>query len=340
MATTALVTGASGFLGSHVVAHLREHGYRVIAAGRRRNALPSGVEHFVGDLDELAAASLSFDVVVHCAALSSSWGRWREFEHANVVGTRRVLQSARRAGASKLVHISSPSIYAAPRDRLNIREDEVDEANRLNGYIRSKIAAERLLRDEWRPGDPQVVVLRPRGLIGAGDPSLVPRLLRAHSRIGIPLFRDGTNLTDLTAVHNVALAARLAVEVECADSAGSLGNTDGAVFNITNGDPRPFRELADKLLDVMGLPQRYRALPPRFAYGGGAVLEQVFRAVPGRPEPPLTRYTVTTLGWAQTLDISRAREVLGYEPVVSIDQALEEYGRGAGSGSFGEPGRG
>ncbi len=316
MTSTALVTGASGFLGRRVTEVFLEHGHRVIAAGRRAEALPAGADHFVGSLDDLAAASLGFDTVVHCAALSSNWGPWRDFEAANVRGTRQVLHAARRAGAGRMVHVSSPSIYAAPRDRLGITEDDVDESNRLNDYIRSKIAAERLLREERQPGDPEVVVLRPRGIIGAGDPSLVPRLMRAYSRIGIPLFREGTIPTDLTPVRNVADAAYLAATVP---------GIDGGVFNITNDDPRPFRELADGLLRVKGLPPRYRDLSPGAAYRIGAAWERLNRAIPGRPEPLLTRYTVTTIGWAQTLDVSRARAVLGYTPTVSVDEALEEY---------------
>lgn len=313
---TALVTGASGFLGGRVTRHFQEHGYRVIAAGRRAEALPEGAERFVGDLAALAQAGLHADVVVHCAALSSSWGPWREFERSNVTGTRHALEAARRAGAGRFVHISSPSIYAAPRDQLNIAEHEFDPRSRLNHYIRSKIAAEELLRTERRADDPEIVVLRPRGIIGAGDPSLAPRLLRAHERIGIPLFNGGRNLTDLTSVHNVAEAVRLA--------AVTLG-IGGEVFNITNGDPRPFRELADRLIEVKRLAPRYRELPRRPAYWAGGALEAAYRLVPGSPEPALTRYTVSTLAWTQTLDISHARATLGYRPEVSVERALEEY---------------
>ncbi len=318
MTRTVLVTGATGFLGGRVVREFLAGGAHVIAAGRRADAMPVGAEPFIGDLDALASAQLTADVVVHCAALSSAWGRWRDFEAANVTGTAQALRAARRAGAHRFVHISSPSIYAARRDRLGIVEDDVDAGNRLNGYIRSKIAAERLLRAEADrdPDTPEIVILRPRGLIGAGDPSLVPRLLHAYDRIGIPLLRGGENLVDLTAVHNVALAVRLA-----ADASGAAGES----FNITNGDPRPFRELTDRLLAVRGLPPRYRALPARAAYAAAGALEAVYAALPGRPEPPLTRYTVTTLAYAQTLDISKARRVLGYEPRVSIDDALQEY---------------
>ena len=316
MGESALVTGASGFLGGHVVRDLRAHGYAVTAAGRRAEALPDGPT-FVGDLDALAGADVAADVVVHCAALSSPWGRWSEFEHANVTGTARVLEYARRVGARRLVHVSSPGIYAAPRDRLAIREHEVDPSRPMNHYIRSKLHAEALLRAASAdPTGPEVVVLRPRGIIGAGDPGLVPRLLRVHERVGVPLLHGGRGLVDLTAVENVALAVRLAAEVPGAA---------GTAFNITNGDPRPFVALLDQLLTGLGLPLRHRRLPAELVYGVAAVLETVCGVLPGRPEPPVTRYTVSTITHSQTLDISRAREVLGYEPVVTLDESLASY---------------
>ncbi|SDQ58542.1 Nucleoside-diphosphate-sugar epimerase [Curtobacterium sp. UNCCL20] len=316
MGESALVTGASGFLGGHVVRDLRAHGYAVTAAGRRAEALPDGPT-FVGDLDALAGADVAADVVVHCAALSSPWGRWSEFEHANVTGTARVLEYARRVGARRLVHVSSPGIYAAPRDRLAIREHEVDPSRPMNHYIRSKLHAEALLRAASAdPTGPEVVVLRPRGIIGAGDPGLVPRLLRVHERVGVPLLHGGRGLVDLTAVENVALAVRLAAEVPGAA---------GTAFNITNGDPRPFVSLLDQLLTGLGLPLRHRRLPAELVYGVAGVLEAVCGVLPGRPEPPVTRYTVSTITHSQTLDISRAREVLGYEPVVTVDESLASY---------------
>lgn len=314
MTERVLVTGASGFLGAHAVREFREHGDTVIAAGRRAEALPGG-ERFVGDLAALSHADIPVDVVVHCAGLSAPWGRWRDFERANVTGTAQALGFATRNGARRFVHVSSPSIYAAAADRLDIRESEVDERNRLNSYIRSKIAAERLLRRS-RPGAPEIVVIRPRGIIGRGDPSLVPRLLRVHSRLGVPLFRSGRNLIDLTSVENVAGALRLAARTP---------GIDGEIFNITNGDPRPFRALLDRLLGELRIRPRFRRMHAPTMFAVATAAEGLCRLLPRTPEPPITRYTLTTIAYSQTLDITRARSVLGYQPTVSLDESLASY---------------
>lgn len=312
-----LVTGASGFLGGHVVRDLLAHDVEVFAAGRRVTALDALVdaEHrLVGDLAILSTTDLLVDAVIHCAALSSPWGPWPAFVEANVEGTAHVVEFARRNRVRRIAHVSSPSIYAAPRDHLAIREDEVDSDNRLNAYIRSKIAAEALLQDARRAGAfSELVIVRPRGLIGAGDPSLVPRLLDVHRRVGIPLFGGGQNLIDVTAVENVATALRLALDA---------GDPAGGVYNISNDDPRPFRELLVTLLELVGETPRMRPMNRRAAWVLASALEGLFRVLPGQPEPPLTRYTLSTIAYSQTLDVTRAKAELGYVPLVSLDEAL------------------
>lgn len=133
---------------------------------------------------------------------------------------------------------------------------------------------------------------------------------------GSPCSGDGRNLVDLTAVENVALAIRLA-----------LGHPDahGQAYNITNGDPRPFRELLDLLFGLLGETPRYRRVSTRVLYPLAGALERICAALPGKPEPPLTRYTLTTIAYSQTLDITRAKNDLGYAPRVSLDDALAAF---------------
>ncbi|WP_314424666.1 NAD-dependent epimerase/dehydratase family protein [uncultured Microbacterium sp.] len=312
-----LVTGASGFLGGYVVSELRRHGHEVFAAGRDAVALArvaDDAHRVLGDLASLRERDLEVDAVIHCAALSTPWGAWKDFHETNVAGTRHVVEFARRNGVRRIVYVSSPSVYAARRDRIGIREGDVDRDNRMNGYIRSKIAAEGVLQEGLEAGEiGELVVVRPRGLIGVGDPSLVPRLLDVHARIGVPLFGGGENLIDVTAVENVATALRLAL---------TRGDAAGGVYNITNGDPRRFRDLLTTLLALMGEEPRFRPMDRRVAWALASALEGICAVLPNRPEPPLTRYTLSTIAFSQTLDITRATTELGYRPEVLLDDAL------------------
>ena len=235
-----------------------------------------------------------------------------------MTGTARVLDFARRwARASRAPVVAG--IYAAPRDRVGIREDEVDARRPMNAYIRSKLAAEALLSAAAARSDaPEIVVLEAARHRRAGRPeprpapAARPRPGRRAADAGRP------RLVDLTSVENVALAIRLAATAE---------GVHGEAFNVTNGYLRPFGEVLEQLLRGLDLPLRGRPVPARVAYALAGVLEGVCSVLPARPEPPMTRYTVTTIAHSQTLDISKARRLLGYEPEVTLDESLAGYAR-------------
>ena len=173
------------------------------------------VQFIKGDLsaiEELRQAFQSVDAVVHAGALSTAWGPWKAFYQANVVGTQNVLDLCREYAVKRLVYVSSPSIYAAGKDQLNIKESDAPK---------KKITSTIISEANWRlknffsdyPDVPSII-LRPRGLFGVGDTSILPRVLRLSRKIGIPLIRGGEQLMDMTCVENVALAIRLALEAK------------------------------------------------------------------------------------------------------------------------------
>ena len=100
---------------------------------------------------------------------------------------------------------------------------------------------------------------------------------------------------------------------------------EGQVYNITNGEPTPFKELIEEALQDLGLPIRYKKLPAFLLGGLASTLEILYRVLPLKGEPPLTRYTYYLLRYSQTLDISKAREELGYEPRLSIKEGIARY---------------
>lgn len=317
-----LVTGATGFLGEYLV-RLLIPDYQVFALGRNqqkgKELEQMGAVFCQGDFTKRSECEPYFkgvDYVIHGGALSSAWGSWKDFYRINVLGTRNIGELCLQYGVMRMVYVSSPSVYTDTRDRFNIREDQVDKSNHLNHYIRSKIMAEAVVEELYGRGL-ETVVIRPRGLIGIGDTSLVPRLLRAAAETGIPLFHEGKNMVDLTCVENAAQACRLAMTAE---------GVSGEVFHITNGEPMEFKSILEQFLTAIGEQPNYRKLPFSVVYGAATVLEWVYRVFQLKGEPILTRYTVCTLGFAQTLNINKAKELLHYEPVKTLFQGIADYG--------------
>ena len=191
-----MVTGATGFLGGALVRLLSERGHEIIATGRDEKKLAAladaRVKTIALDLASDRLPSLACDAMVHCAALSSPWGRKSAFHRANVLGTRGALTLARSAGARRFVNISTPSVYFRFRDQIGVREDAPLPAP-VNAYANTKRQAEQLV---LAAEDLDPIVLRPRGLYGPGDTTLLPRLLAAAQKRPLPLMNSGRAATD------------------------------------------------------------------------------------------------------------------------------------------------
>src|SRR5262245_20109584 len=169
-----VVTGATGFLGGHVVAALRAAGHSVVATGRTRSAgaklLACGADFHpadVADHDAIDAVIAGADAVVHCAGLSSAWGTASAFRAANVTGTENIVAACERHGVQRLIHISTPSIYFDFTHRLDIDENDPLPAKPVNLYAASKRQAEAAVMAAARRGL-DAIILRPRGIFGPG----------------------------------------------------------------------------------------------------------------------------------------------------------------------------
>lgn len=309
-----LVTGATGFLGGRVTALLAARGDAVIAQGRdagRAAALEArGLPVRRWDLARDPAPALpGLDAIVHCAALSAPFGPAAAFEAANVEATRRLLVLARAKGVGRVVLISSPSVYFAPRDQLRVAED-APLPRPYTHYARTKRMAEELV---LAAPDLGPVILRPRGIYGAGDTALLPRLLRAAQSGPLPLLRRGRARIDLTHVDDVARAVLAALDAPTA--------AEGQAFNVSGGEVLAVREIAEAACARAGVPLRWRALPlpPLMLAARWAEARATRR---GAPEPRVTRYGLGLFAYAQSLDISRAREVLVWKPEIPFAEGL------------------
>lgn len=319
MQPVVLVTGATGFLGGAVLRQLCREGQAVIGLGRdplRIAALrKAGFDVRHHDLElPFGAAALdglgAVRAIVHCAALSAPFGPARAFAAANVTATRHVLDLGQALGVTRFVHASSASVCFRPADQLAVREDDPLPAP-FNAYARTKAEAEHLVLAARGLGP---VVLRPRGIYGAGETALLPRLVRAARRGPLPLLRNGRGRIDLTHVDDVVAAILMALQADTA--------VHGQVFNISGGEVLPITDIATRACAMVGLQARWRRMPlgPLMAVAG--LVETVSPWLPRSGEPAVTRYGLALFAYAQSLDLSKTRAMLGWEPQISFDEGL------------------
>ncbi|WP_341366061.1 NAD(P)-dependent oxidoreductase [Yoonia sp. BS5-3] len=310
-----LVTGATGFLGSHVAMALKSEG--VVATGRNKRALarlatyglravPIDLRAPIAQADRDRIGPVT--AIVHCAGLSSPWGSPAAFHQANVAATHHLLDMASDMGVCRFVYISTASVYFRFADQDGLQEDQLPPRF-VNAYAQTKRQAELavLARAEVGP-----VVIRPRGIYGAGDNALLPRLMRVARRGPLPRFaEDGA--TDITHVDDVVAAILAALR----------SDVTGEVLNISGGVGLPLPQIIAAACTATNVPLRWRHLPFGPTLAATRMVEAAARILPGRPEPPVTAYALGLLRYRQTIDISKAARLLGWTPQISFEEGLD-----------------
>ncbi|QZH75241.1 MAG: NAD-dependent epimerase/dehydratase family protein [Erythrobacter sp.] len=303
-----LITGATGGLGGALVREALSRGWQVRGTGRAAFDW-SGVEYVRADLAtsdcDLAALVGGCDTVIHNAALSASWGTRAEFQRINVTATHRLLEAAQQAGVKRFTFVSSPSIFASFRDRIQIGPDDAPANPQLNHYARTKLEAERRVRAA-NSASMATCAIRPRALVGEGDRVIVPRLIELARRPRVPLPRGGVALLEPTDLRDAAWAV--------CEAAGRCEAIGGRALNISGGQPIAARDLAQAVADALGTAPHFANLPAAPARIIATVLEGIARMTRAKNEPVLTRYTLAAMSNSQTFDLEPAQQLLGYEP--------------------------
>ena len=318
-----LVTGGGGFLGQALCRGLVERGHDVASFNRGHYpALDAlGVRQLRGDLadrDAVAAAARGMDAIFHNAAKAGAWGSYDSYHAANVVGTQNVLDACRAHGIGRLVHTSTPSV--THRKTHPVEGGTAETVPYGEGfkapYATTKLIAEKAVLAANDAGL-ATVALRPRLIWGPGDQQILPRLVERAKAGRLRFVGSGDNRIDTTYIDNAAQAhfdafERLAPGAACA----------GKAYFISNGEPRPTREIVNALLAAAGAPQVHGSIPFGAAYAIGAVCETLWPLLRLRGEPPMTRFLAEQLSTTHWYDMAPATRDFGYVPRVSIEEGL------------------
>lgn len=308
----ALVTGASGFIGSRLAERLAAEGAQVrglVRAPERVRRLPAGVAPVLGDLtdpDSLARAVAGCDLVVHCAAYAGPGGPLRRFAAVNVAGTRALADAALVQGVRRFVHFSTIAVYGTDHAEP-VRDDSPRRAHG-DPYAVTKLAGEEAVWEVHRRGLPATVI-RPSFVYGPGWGAWTVAPVRAIQRGAPVLVGDGGGICTPIYLDNLVDATLLAIRADHAVGRGYL---------VWDGLTTTWRSFFGCYGRMLGKP--VRSVPRGLIFALAALLEAAGRLT-GRA-PLVTRAALRMLSPGLPLAATGARDELGWTPRVGLDEGM------------------
>lgn len=315
-----LVTGAGGFIGSHVTEELVRRGHEVTAlvepGGPLSNLAGIDARRIFVDVrsrQDLRRAATGQEVLLHLAAIPSDWAPAPLIEAVNVGGTRNLVAAALEGGCRRLVLMSSLAVHASSGHRQATEETPRDR--RDLPYANSKRRSEDLVLDQRLSGRLEGVVIRP-GLapFGPRDRLFSASLCRILRKGGVlPLVRGGTTALCTSYVENLAKGVALATE-----HPGAAGEV---LVMADDGEPS-WREFFGAFAEALGVRPRFPALPWAPVHLAAHAMELAWGAARVTRPPPLTRYRVDLMRHDFHFSSRRAKALLGYSPEVSLKEGV------------------
>ena len=319
----AVVTGASGLLGRHLVRQLVSQGWSVKAAVRdtadRRPFESLDVEFHVCDLSHGKLDPDVFrgaDVVIHAAAAVTDWAPWSYFVANTIDATRRVCDAMVGAGCRRLVHISTVGVYGRPRTTEPLRENQPHASiGRWDYYTNSKIEAEQIVWSYQRNHGLELTVVRPAMVYGTGDRGLIGRLIPLFRERKVRLMGDPQTPLPLINVQDVAGAT-----IRAATSKAAVNEA----FNVVNPEIITQFDFFNTIAALVGAPPVERRVPYRWAYAAGLASEIAAHARKAKRAPTITRYRVSLFGHPRIYSTDKIQSQLGWEPTISFQEGIRQ----------------
>jgi nucleoside-diphosphate-sugar epimerase len=315
---TVLVTGATGFLGSHLTELLLAAGERPRVLVRPGEAVAASagevVDVFRGDVGDRAALDTALrgvDRVLHCAARCGPWGPPAEYESTNVRGLEALVRAALAAGVRRLVHVSSITVHG--NDVRGAADESAPLREEPNPYSRSKVAGERLLERMIRDEGAPVTIVRPGWIYGPRDRASFARFARMIENGQMMVVGGGENHLPLIYVSDAARGVLLASE-----TAQAVGRS----YLLVNDEPVTQREFICAIAAELGAPAPARHIPYQLGLMLGAAAEHLGHLSRRRQPPPVMRYGMQLLGGENRFSITRARRELGFAPLVDLAEGV------------------
>ncbi|HEX2991781.1 MAG TPA: NAD(P)-dependent oxidoreductase [Anaerolineales bacterium] len=313
-----LITGAGGFIGSHLVDSQLAKGFDVRAVDLHLDLLRHADGHprlaaVGGDItDEKLVERLveGVDVVYHLASAHLDVSLPDEhYRRVNVGATLSLLDAARQAGVKRFVHCSSVGVIG---DVEHPPADEVTNCHPTNIYERTKLEGERAALDFWRRTGFPVVVARPAWVYGPRCPRTA-KLIRTISKGRFPIFGSGKNMRHPIYISDAVRGLEL-----CAETPG----IEGEVFILAGEEPVEARQLVQVIGQELNTRTRNVQLPIFLGQWGGLALELLFK--PLGKQPPFSRRSMDFFLKHNAYSIAKAKHRLNYQPQVDLRTGIQK----------------
>lgn len=316
MTVKVLVTGASGFTGSHLVKALVQQGHEVVGFVRRSSDLSRlqgyAVQWAYGDITDRAAlktALQDIDWVFHTAAyVELGIVDADRMAQINVAGTRAVLEAAQSAQIRKMVYCSTIGVYGDTQGRVVDETFQRTQSGFSSAYDRTKYLAQQLV-DQFADAGLPVVSVMPAGIFGSDDPHFGP-VMDAFLKGKLKVWAGGDRITGIVHVDDLVAAMLLAVEKA----------SPGAHYIISAGELST-RDMFNFLSQEVGIPAP-KEVPEPLVRLAGTLLEPLGRAFSW--QPPISRERVHYIyDRCVRIDATKARRELGWQPR-SVEETLRD----------------
>jgi len=314
------LTGASGFVGSHLIESLSAAGHEILCHFRSPDAFQikshQNLEIWSGDLNDISSLSKrlqGFDVVIHCAAEMKLWDSEKALYETNVLMTKNILESAKSSGVKQFIFMSDASIAKNPLSQnLNVSECRSLPSLQDFPYSYSKYQAEQLVLNAGGVTF-RTISLRPASIWGRGD--VVDRFLGEASNLNkFGWFDEGNYLFSTCYINNLCVAVNKAL----------LSKSTQESFFISDGQAIPFRKWMTMRLNAGHYKVPSLSIPRSFARPLARFTENGWKYLPLRGEPPLIREMVHLMAHPFSISIQKAKDQLAYEPLYSLEDGMLE----------------
>lgn len=321
MASKVFITGATGFVGTHLVNTNLAKGNMVRAFvlpndPEIKNLQNKNVEIIYGDIrnyeDIKKGLKDDIDIVFHCAAFVSDWGKREIFEQVMINGTENVCRAANEANVKRFVKISTNDVFGLRED---VVMDETFPMSPWNEpYPDTKIMAEEIAWKYYHEKNLPVTMVYPCWIFGTGDKTFVPHLADAILKKEMVFMRKNAIVWPTYIENLIDLLMLIAVDER------AIGNG----YLVHDGESTTLEEFTNSIAKEINAKKVTMHIPYWLAYNVAVVMEFFGKLLNKKDRPLLTTYTVKNLGSRLHFSIDKAKRELDWTPKISYEEGFNK----------------